>query len=499
MAPACVLSRAPQSFAIPLSDATSSFENVTEYIKPLQQLEAIARHLVASSYGGMQQIVGAAIVEEPLPAETAWWLVLTRSSGTKASNVKQWLRGRLPPDCRLDVDQLLTLTPMLQRRLGWGDVRTSPELLEALRRERALLDRGSDLVWERRELAAQELRLRESGPTPKGDHPVMVTSIGRLALRKNKGGDDSLLQQLVMTKATLALPAPPQDIALPLPPANVSKTWGTNTWYHVAQLSRLDDLLQLRATFTTARGAVYYHAPDLRQQKRQDALLQPRVLRFGLFSCAFDKRPEKAESSERAEPRCHTICVWGKAPFQVFPNANEDNAEELRHLARELGGHVTFPRLLMKVLYAIHGAVPPCPKLDPKLLAQMKTLWALRTGARPVDALKALDLDRMDFVLGRPAVTRCRVCYKPCDSLGGSQPVHRECQRNTFTCPVEGCGWTGELPPPPFCDDVEAHAQGLHKISAMLPRRCPECGFRGKTRRTDRPETRPASTKVSRK
>jgi hypothetical protein len=52
MAPACVLSRAPQSFAIPLSDSTSSFDNLTEYIKPLQQLETIARHLVASSYGG---------------------------------------------------------------------------------------------------------------------------------------------------------------------------------------------------------------------------------------------------------------------------------------------------------------------------------------------------------------------------------------------------------------------------------------------------------------
>ena len=51
MAPACVLSRRPQSFAIPLSVPTS-FDSVTEYMKPLQQLETIARHLVASSYGG---------------------------------------------------------------------------------------------------------------------------------------------------------------------------------------------------------------------------------------------------------------------------------------------------------------------------------------------------------------------------------------------------------------------------------------------------------------
>ena len=185
----------------------------------------------------------------------------------------------------------------------------------------------------------------------------------------------------------------------------------------------------------------------------------------------------------------------------MFASANEENAAELAFLVRELSGDVTFPRLLLKVLYAIHGAVPPCPKLDPKLRAQMKTLWALHTGARPVDALKALDLDQMDFALGRPAVTRCRVCYKPSNRFGGSQPVHRECQKNMFTCPIEGggCGWTGELPPPPFCDDVEAHTQGLNKISAMLPRRCPECGFRGKTERTDRRETQPASTKVSRK
>ena len=124
MAPACVLSRAPQSFAIPLCDS-ASLGSVTEYVKPLQQLEPIARHLVASSYGGTQQIVGAAIVEEPMLAETVWWLVFTRGSGTKVSNVKQWLRGRLPPDCSLDADRLQTLTPMMHRRLGWGSLQSS--------------------------------------------------------------------------------------------------------------------------------------------------------------------------------------------------------------------------------------------------------------------------------------------------------------------------------------------------------------------------------------
>ena len=88
---------------------------------------------------------------------------------------------------------------------------------------------------------------------------------------------------------------------------------------------------------------------------------------------------------------------------------------------------MTFPRLLTKVLYALHGSVPPCPGLDPRLLTQMKTLWGLHTRTRPVDALRGPDLDLVDSVLGRPAVTRCRVCYKPCDVPEGGQAVHREC------------------------------------------------------------------------
>ena len=171
----------------------------------------------------------------------------------------------------------------------------------------------------------------------------------------------------------------------------------------------------------------------------------------------------------------------------------------------------SFPRLLIKVLYAIHGVVAPCPKLDPKLLAQMKTLWALHTGARPVDALRALDLDQMDFVLERPAVTRCRVCYKPCDG-----PVHRDCQKDELSCNLRlptlaalfsdaeeeedvGCGYRGELPPPPRVDCPEAKAQGLNRMLAILPRRCPSCGQFCLMSRCDRSENRPASSKVSKK
>ena len=71
-------------------------------------------------------------------------------------------------ESRLDVEQIQTLTP-------WGDVRTSPELLEALRLESALPPaRGDDLHDARLELAAEELNLRVPRAAREFDHPVVV-------------------------------------------------------------------------------------------------------------------------------------------------------------------------------------------------------------------------------------------------------------------------------------------------------------------------------------
>ena len=44
--------------------------------------------------------------------------------------VKSYLRARVQS---LDLERMTTLTLWLQRRLGWGDARTTPELLEALK------------------------------------------------------------------------------------------------------------------------------------------------------------------------------------------------------------------------------------------------------------------------------------------------------------------------------------------------------------------------------
>ena len=124
---------------------------------------------------------------------------------------------------------------------------------------------------------------------------------------------------------------------------------------------------------------------------------------------------------------------------------------------------------------------------------------------------KITDLDTVDAVLGRQPVTRCRVCYKACapELLG----IHHACIKYTIECNhtpepwgEQGCGFYGDLPPPLMVNVPEgppeqrASRQGLNLTAELLlPRRCPTCGLRGRCGCCDLPESRPGSTKVSRK
>ena len=90
-------------------------------------------------------------------------LGLTRP--TKRTHLIDRLRKRVQD---LDFDSMETVTVWHQRRFGWGDVRTTPEILAALQQEarlgqRTLRELGKHQV--RRELAKAELRLRQSSPT----------------------------------------------------------------------------------------------------------------------------------------------------------------------------------------------------------------------------------------------------------------------------------------------------------------------------------------------
>ena len=127
--PTCELAQSPQAFAIPASGDYDLFEPA-KYLQSLMPLCCGAKQLVRVAYGTKCEIQAAAIVEEP---RKGWWLVLGLASPQTAQHFKSYLRARVQS---LDLERMTTLTPWLQRRLGWGDACTTPELLKALKRKR---------------------------------------------------------------------------------------------------------------------------------------------------------------------------------------------------------------------------------------------------------------------------------------------------------------------------------------------------------------------------
>ena len=194
-----------------------------------------------------------------------------------------------------------------------------------------------------------------------------------------------------------------------------------------------------------------------------------------------DPDSEDESADEEEVPPFRTVYQWGEA-FTVYQKDRENHEEHWGALIRELGGDVTFPRLLMKVMFAGHGATPPCASLDPQLLVQMKSFWAWHTKGNSADALKPHDLDHVDTALGRAAVVRCRICYKPCDTGAGAGDVHVACRVASLACnrtrpPREawfsdvdlpevatGCGFCGEMVVPPVLPEFYPKPPQTHMM-----------------------------------
>ena len=106
-----------------------------------------------------------------------------------------------------------------QRRFGWGDVRTTPELLKALTEEARLQPRKlselNGLLSARRDVAKAELRLRQPRTTADPGHPILRTYVGELALLARKQGIVELLDELQQASTSFpALPGPTPLLAL---------------------------------------------------------------------------------------------------------------------------------------------------------------------------------------------------------------------------------------------------------------------------------------------
>jgi len=442
-------------------DSAYTVEAAAKYLQPLALLLRAAQHLWLVGYGGNSVIQNSAIVEETLESSTIWWLVFTRIAPIKENVLKAWLRKHLPPDT-LDVESLQTLNPWLQRRLGWDDVRTTPEFLQLLRQETRLpsFSFNDGLVADRHQLARAEMQIREPRVPVFSSDPVSCTRWGHFAYLAEQYGSKDMRGLLESTAAIIALPNIPIQALPTAPPLAVGN--GAET--------------------------------------------------------AVQSSEEESDSEDgESIPSVCTVHVWGSEPFCVV-NSRISYPETLQCILHELGEDVTFARFLVKLLYAMRQVTPPCPSLDPELLEQAKTLWALHVGLKPVTALQAHDLDLVDIALARPSVIRCRVCYKPCgDTDDTKKRLHSSCVQHTLECGKckIKCNCSSrllKLPEPPKVqpgeDDTKIEqlykkrktgVEALNLATTMWCRpKCHRCGEYAHECVHPKPECRPKSTKIAR-
>ena len=462
----------------------------------------------------LYSILNSAIVEETLDSSTIWWLIFTRIAPTKENKVKEWLRKHLPPDT-LDVEGLQTLNPWLQRRLGWGDVRTTPELLVVLRQEARLpaLSLEDELVADRHQLAREELRIRQPQIHVFAANPVFCTHWGRSAQLAKRYGSEDMFRILEGTAAIMAIPDKAPVQALPAAPLALSSGATTplpvaaqspdlnSMWDNVIKGIPVTDNIQLRTTCQLLRQAAFCRVTSFARNSRR----------------VFFEKPEQdsdSDEDEQRQDRAHTVHVWGSEPFRVV-NMKAEYPEILQCILQELGEDVTFARFLVKLLYVVRQSTPPCPSLDPKLLDQAKGIWALHVGRKPVEALRAHELDLLDNVLARPRIIRCRVCYKPCDDA--KYRMHSSCKQHMIECDKchVKCNCPSRLMKVPERSKVDtgedaaenerkyrkrkAEIESLNLATTMWCRsKCQKCGSYAHDSVCPKPECRPKSTKVAR-
>ena len=100
-----------------------------------------------------------------------------------------------------------------------------------------------------------------------------------------------------------------------------------------------------------------------------------------------DDSEDSEDEVEEGAPR--TVWAWGGS-FAVYQSRKKPrNHDLLEILKREAGEDMDFLTFLIKYLYAVYQVTPPCPQLDPQLLADVKELWGclLYTSPSPRDGL----------------------------------------------------------------------------------------------------------------
>lgn len=187
---------------------------------------------------------------------------------------------------------------------------------------------------------------------------------------------------------------------------------------------------------------------------------------------------------------CYTVFVRGASTFMVHVPERTRDEDKIELLLEEFllqcpCEEMLFEDFCLKVVHCIHGAMVPCPQLDPVLFVQMKAVWNLHSGT---PTLGARQLDFLDKVLGRAEVRRCRVCFKPCER----GDMHEMCQASHLVCGQ--CGQSVPLRKLTKDKSLELAV----RMWGPLPK-CTFCGARAVHRNEDLEQVRPCTSKVSRK
>ena len=192
----CVLTHMPQSFAVHVTGPPALSTDVAAYLKPAQYLDWIGRCTMSTDYAA-----NYAIAEQTeASGVTVWWLVFSCTRPRDLNHVQRWLDSHMATAARLAVRMDTTpvglvlskveqLSPLLQRKLLWGDARTTPAMLDSFNAElaalgwtetmghmckvdddgRVTLARHSDRDVLRMELLSQEVLLRGLNPVATQD------------------------------------------------------------------------------------------------------------------------------------------------------------------------------------------------------------------------------------------------------------------------------------------------------------------------------------------
>ena len=374
-------------------------------------------------------------------------LVFRCGKATESNHARRYMQSGLAKVRDAPVGyEVLPLTPGLQRRLGWGDVRTDDAFVTALINELHTLKwspeygsylRADEFTRARSDLAAQELLLRVPGI----DIPRRFLSC-ETQLAKNKALTETqgfsmyalpLVPSPLPTSSSVPLALEDGLRHLALSAEQPDATRVENTLASLIQEATHADLVEEAMAEFEAMDQPFDHSTPEGCARINADLLQrepPRSVSFQETNGADELRLLREGYAKIMQPfHTRTLKLSDNGAFEVYQPQKEDVDTTLAAMKRELAGDITFERLLAKFTYFVRQCVPQVPAGGGFELA-FKRLISKHRAAAGTMCLSAAELDQLDIVIGRVRVKRCGVCSRPTDG----REFHVDCATVVARC-----------------------------------------------------------------